>query len=195
MNGITWGFGHKALLIHLFECPMKIPEFNFSSLLSKVVHIAYAIATFIESFSPDHPHSRIDHMQETEPYDVNPLSSPSTKRATSGVVATLFTHIWECTVLHTGSFLHLLPLPLWTSGMKKLLVQQSSACPLPINIYCQLLQKSSHISSPLTDQDTLVSSLFVQCMGPLCSGHHWTRQLPSLERWSYFRGSHVHISM
>ena len=31
-------------------------------------------------------------------------------------------------------------------GMKKLLVQQSSARPLPINIYCQLLQELSHIS-------------------------------------------------
>ena len=54
----------------------------------------------------------------------------------------------------TASFFHLLPLLLWTSGMKKRLVQQFSACPLPINIYRQLLQESSHIFPPLTDQDT-----------------------------------------
>ena len=34
--------------------------------------------------------------------------------------------------------------------------------PLPINIYRQLYQETSHISPPLPDQDTLVSALRVQ---------------------------------
>ena len=44
----------------------------------------------------------------------------------------------------------------------EILVQQSSARPLLINIYHQLLQRSAHVFPPLTGQDTLVSFIIVQ---------------------------------
>ena len=52
-------------------------------------------------------------------------------------------------------------------GMKKLLVQQSSARPLPINIYCQLLQELSHISPPARSR--CISELLLHVAGTVGS--------------------------
>ena len=57
------------------------------------------------------------------------------------------------------NYFHLLPLLLWTSGMKKPLVQQSSARPLPINIIIPLTSPKVVPHFPPTDRSSHIGEL------------------------------------